>query len=196
MNPENTTKKYSVNRVFKLCQARVKASYNHVGVKVCLLSDDDSRVMEKIGKGRRTLNAASGLGIQKNGLNMATCNRIFWSVVVPTLLFGCELWVLSDKDRDNLQSFQCYAGRRIQHSPQRSPNASSYYGMGWMKLTTFISAKKILLVLTLIRKAEGVLSRIFKLRMEEFLNDRVRGQLNPNRSPILTNSMNVPGLMF
>ena len=67
-----------------------------------------------------------------------------------------------------------------------------------MKLTTFISAKKILFVLTLIRKAEGVLSRIFKLRMEEFLNDRVRGQLNPNRSPILTYrySMNVQGLMF
>ena len=33
--------------------------------------------------GREALNADSGLGIRKNGLNMATCNRIFWSVVVP-----------------------------------------------------------------------------------------------------------------
>ena len=95
-----------------------RALYDHVGVKACLFRGDESRVEEKISKGRKTLNAASGLSIRKNGLNIMTCNKIFWSVVIPTLLFGCEIWVLSYKDKDNLLAFQRYAGRRIQRFPQ------------------------------------------------------------------------------
>ena len=138
----------SKDRIFKLGGARVKekCTYDHVGVKACLFRED-----EKISKGRKTLNAASGLGIRKNGLNIMTCNKVFWSVVVPILLFGCELWMLSDKDKDNLLAFQGYAGRRIQRFPQRSSNASSYFGLGWMKLTTYVTAKKVLFILTIIR---------------------------------------------
>ena len=140
----------SKDRIFKLGRDRVKekSTYDHVGVKACLFREDESRVEEKISKERKTLNAASGLGIRKNGLNIMTCNKVFWSVVVPTLLFGCELWVLSDKDKDNILAFQRYAGRRIQRFPQRSPNASSYFGLGWMKLTTYVSAKKALFIMT------------------------------------------------
>ena len=119
--------KLSEDRTFKLGGAKVKekSTYDHVGVKACLFREDESRVEKKISKGRKTLNAASGLGIRKNGLNIMTCNKVFWSVVVPALLFGCKLWVLSDKDKDNLLAFQMYARRRIQRFPQRSPNASS-----------------------------------------------------------------------
>ena len=63
------------------------------------------RVEEKISKGRKTLNASSGLGIRKNGLNMGTCSTIFWQVVVPTTTFGSEVWVCSDNDNELLLSF-------------------------------------------------------------------------------------------
>ena len=56
-----------------------------------ILNDSTVRVEEKISKGRKTLNASSGLGIRKNGLNMGKCNLIFWQVVVPTVTFGSEV---------------------------------------------------------------------------------------------------------
>ena len=37
---------------------------------------------------------------------MMTCNRIFWRVVVPTITFGSKVWVISERDEENLLSFQ------------------------------------------------------------------------------------------
>ena len=85
-----------------------------------------ARVEEKISKGRKTLNSSSGLGLRKNGLNMGTCNIIFWQVMVPTVTFGSEVWILTEKDEELLNSFQSYAGKRVQRFPQRAPNTSSF----------------------------------------------------------------------
>ena len=92
-----------------------------------LFADDPSRIEEKIKKGRKTLNASSGLGIRKNGLNMITCNKIFWQVVVPTVTFGSEVWINSELDDENLLAFQRYAGKRVQSFPPRAPYSSSFF---------------------------------------------------------------------
>ena len=98
-------------REFKLGNEKVeeRCEYDHVGVKACIFNDNNSRVEEKIGKGRKTLNAASGLGIRKCGITLKTCNLIFWMVVIPTLTFGCELWYVNDNDLEKIQNFQRYA---------------------------------------------------------------------------------------
>ena len=98
----------SEDRIFKLGEERVKekVSYDHVGVKVCLFKDDESRVKEKICKGRRALNAAAGLGIKKNGLTIKTCSLIFWTIVIPIITFGSEVWDISENDHDNLCNFR------------------------------------------------------------------------------------------
>ena len=82
--------------MFKLGEAKVheKESYEHVGVISTIPCSKKSPIDDRIAKGRKTLNAATGLGMKRNGLNMATCNLIFWNVVVPTTIYGCELWVL------------------------------------------------------------------------------------------------------
>ena len=107
-----------------------------------IFGDCTERVEEKISKGRKTLNASTGQGIRRNGLNMNTCNVIFWQVVVPTICFGSEVWVSSDKDEEMLLAFQIYAGKRVQRFPYRAPNSSSYYELGWLKLTSYITVKK------------------------------------------------------
>ena len=53
-----------------------------------------------------------------------------------------------------------------------------------MKLTTYISVKKIIFILTIFRNSGGVLSEFFKTRLEELINDRIRCQSNLNRSPM------------
>ena len=162
-------KKY---RIFKLGGDRVeeKLEYDHVGVKACVIAQDNSRVEEKIGKGRRALNATSGLGIRKNGLSMRTCNLIFWTIVVPTLTFGSEIWCIKDKEVELLQSFQRYAGRRVQRFPKRSPKSTCYFGLGWMRIETYIQVKKLLFLLTIISMDNDN-------RIKIIFNERVKGEL-------------------
>ena len=54
-------------------------------------------------------------------MSLAVCNLVFWSVIVPITTYGSEVRCLSDIDLENLESFQRWAGRRI----ERFPNISS-----------------------------------------------------------------------
>ena len=174
------------NRVFRLGQERVseRVEYDHVGVKSCIYNSN-TRVSTKISKARRTLNASAGLGIRKNGLSMQACSIIFWSVVVPVLTFGAEIWYLNEDDSENIQNFQRFAGRRVQRFPPRSPRCSSFYGLGWIKLTTYIAIKQLLFVLSIIRlDEENVIRKIFISSFHSFKSDEEKGTANIFRSPV------------
>ena len=173
-------------RSYRLGSDRVqeKLQYDHVGIKAYVLNDN-SRIEKKQAKGRRALNATTGLGIRKNGLVVATCNLIFWTIVIPIITFGCELWPLYDNDILRLQAFQRYAGRRVQRFPQRSPGCSSFFGLGWIKIETLIIVKKVVFIHTLIRMVNNArLSTLFKARVIDYLSDRKRGECNSHNSPV------------
>ena len=158
-------------RSFKLGNNRVleKQSYDHVGVKACLYKDDNPRVDEKIVKARRAFNACAGLGIRKNGLTMLTCNIIYWVIVVPIVTFGAEIWCLSESDHEKLNKFQIHVGKRIQRFPSRSPNSCSFFGLGWMRLSTYILVKKMLFALTILRMdVDSIIRQVFTMRICDF----------------------------
>ena len=174
------------HRVFKMGKERVceKLEYDHVGVKACVTVENE-RVTEKIGKGRRALNAASGLGIRINGITMKTCNLIFWTIVMPIITFGSEIWMISDNDIDSLQNFQRYAGRRVQRFPKKSPSCSSYFGLGWIRIDTYVQIKKLLFVLTMISmEANNMLRIVFNERVKQYINNNDLGRRNFHNSPI------------
>ena len=85
-------------RAFKLgCE---REPYDPVGVKSTTFKNDDSGVLEKINKGRRSLNVSARIGIRKSGIDMMTFKLIFWVVLVPTVLSGSETWVMSAKGKE------------------------------------------------------------------------------------------------
>ena len=116
---------------------------------------------------------------------MGTCNTISWQVVVPTVTFRSEVWICSEKDDELLLNVQCYAGRKVQRFPQRPANASSFYGLGWLKLTSYVKVKKLLFILSILRmKPHNVLRRAFETRFSEFDCNTEICRKNKFRSPI------------
>ena len=97
---EREGKKLKGVRQYRIGNDKVgeRMNYDHVGVKACINGNFTARTSEKIKKGRRTFYSVTGTGVRRRGLNMSTCNLIFWSLVVPVTLFGSELWVLNDQD--------------------------------------------------------------------------------------------------
>ena len=147
-------------------------SYDHVGVTTCLFDDDVSGVEGRLAKARRALNSISGLGIRRNGLSVVTCCVIFWSIVAPIALFGCEMWILNDRTVRLLDDFQIYAGKRVQRLYSKSPNICSFFGLGWIRLERLIEVKKLLFVRSLLSLEEHEPSRIiFCARMEVFMRN-------------------------
>ena len=116
---------------------------------------------------------------------MATYNAIYWQVVVLTVTFGSEVWINSDKDDKILLAFQRYSGKRIQRFPQRAPNSTSFFGLGWLKLTSYIKVKKMLFILSNIKmKTDNIIRAIFECRLSEYEKDLTRSRKNIHRSPV------------
>ena len=164
----------SKHRLFTLGPERVRerVTYEHVGINVSIFSDDTSDVTARLAKARRTFNALTGLGIRKCGLTMATCNIIFWSIVVTVALYGCEVWRLNDGSVRELEEFQTYTCKRIQRFHPRVPNTSSLYSSGWMRLERYIQIKKLMFVRSiLIMKDEEVVKSIFAERAKSFFRN-------------------------
>ena len=162
------------NRVFKMGTSRVKErlTYDHVGVKTCALGDTHVRTEEKVTKARKVLNMSTSMGIKRGGLNLETCNLIFWTVVVPVLCFGCEVWVLKQKDEDLLMAFQRYAARRVQRFHPRSINIACYICLGWMSLVNFIKAKKLIFLRTILAMNDYMPIKVILIeRIREFVPD-------------------------
>ena len=178
---ERENKCNSKYRMYKLGPDRIKEarSYDHLGLKNNCLWQNKERTIEKIAKGRKALNAAAGLGLKPGGLSIKACGMIFWSLVIPIITFACELWVLTDDDIKLLEDFQTYAGRRIQRFSQNSPRATSYVGLGWIRLEVFIYIKKLLFVRTItMLDNTSLYKRIFMARYEVFDQNREYGVEN------------------
>ena len=130
-----------------------------MGIRTSTDLNDSSGVAERIAKARKTLNAATGLGIRRSGLTIATCNIIFWSLVVPTALYGCEIWHLTNDVITILENFQTYAAKKIQRFYERVPNLVSLYALGWMRLERFVQVKKMLFIRSVMVLDDQTLSR-------------------------------------
>ena len=173
-------------RSYKLGNDPIKEtnSYDHLGLKNNCLRQNRERITEKISKGRRALNAASGIGLKPGGLTMKACGMVFWAMIVPVVTFACELWIISDDDINLLDDFQSYAGRRIQRFRQSSPRATSFVGLGWIRLEIYVYVKKLLFIRTIAMLTDdSIYKRIFLRRFLDFNQYRAVSRENVLHSP-------------
>ena len=108
---------------------------------------------------------------------MDTCTMIFWTIVVPTTIYGCEMWIMDDSSLSLLENFQNHVGKKIQRLHPKCPNNCSFYGLGWMRLERIIQIKKIMFVRSIMVMLDDALPKIlFRQRAQEYAN------ANPHRS--------------
>ena len=180
-------KRNSKYRHHRLGSAEVKEReyYDHVGIKACVKRDYHHRTEEKISKGRKALNAATSLGIKKGGVSMAACNLIVWSMVIPIITYGSEIWILKDRDIELLDNFQRYAGRRVQRLHSRSPRETTCAGLGWMRIEVFIYGKKMMFLRNILAgEQNSIYKQVAIKRFHDFNNDIEAGCRNIYDSPI------------
>ena len=179
--------KLKKHRIFSLGGAKVPelSEYDHVGIKNCLFDDTMPRTADRISKGRRAFNATLSLGIKGKGINMSTCSLLYWSIIVPIVTYGSEVWVLKSAEIEELRKFQRSIGRRCQRFPKRSPNYSGYAPLGWMSIDRLIQVKKLMFLRTiLVLDDEDTCKRILAARANAFSENINLGRLNEFSSPI------------
>ena len=119
-------------------------------------------VTENINKARKAFFALSSLGAFQGDLNPLSSSSIFEICVIPTLLYGCETWILDSGCLKALESFQCEIGRRILRLPKFYSNNAIRIGLHWPTVSTRILLRKLsFLAKLLCSKNDSISTRVF-----------------------------------
>ncbi len=71
-----------------------KTNPTHLGT---MLGDEDYIYNTMIARGKICFNAMLGIGSHTGGINPKIASKIYWSNVIPSMLYGVEVLALSNK---------------------------------------------------------------------------------------------------
>ena len=68
----------------------------------------------RMSKGRRSLYAMCGINASSSFPMPIVFSKLYWAVVVPTVIYRCEVIAFSDSDKDKLEIFHRFVAKHIQ----------------------------------------------------------------------------------
>lgn len=147
-------------------------TYNNLGILVNNKCNFSDRINSACRKGNNTFYALSDIGSPY--LNPLTIAHIYKTVVIPSMLYGCELWNnLSAKDAQRLHVFQHSVCKTAQ---TRSDICESLFGV--YPISSEIDKRKLIFLGWLcLLNYEILADRIFLTRHFSFLENLSKYQL-------------------
>ena len=119
-------------------------------------------VQECVHKARRAFFALGSIGAFHGQLNPLTGRSLFETFVVPTMLYGCETWILSESHLHILESFQAEIGKRILGISKYHSNTSTLIGLHWPSVKARILIRKLTFLAKLLERDDGLSSHVFR----------------------------------
>ena len=123
----------------------LSTDYVHLGIKnptkhvFCF-----KEVMDRINKMKFTLYNTVGCSFNKCTLSPKALSKLYWSVGIPKLLFGCEIKFFDKKELHELEKAHRGIAKQIQGLPQNTQDPVCLSTLGWMKVQTYIDKSKLL----------------------------------------------------
>ena len=93
-------------------------------------------------KARRAFFALGSIGAFHSRLNSLTGHSLFETFVVPTMLYGCETWILSVSHFHILEMFQAEIGKCILGDSKYYCNTSTLIGLHWPSVKARVLIRK------------------------------------------------------
>lgn len=148
----------------------------HLGIIINDKSSLSDRVKSACRKGRNSFYALTDIGSPY--LNPLTLAKLYKSVVLPSVLYGCELWNnLSTADSQRLHVFQHSICKSVQNLPSQTRSDMCETLLNILPISSEIDARKLLFFGRLCRMSYQTLPKqIFLIRLFSFLVELRKNQ--------------------
>lgn len=128
-------------------------SSNHMGVPLGKVTDD---IMTKmISKGKVSCYAMQGLSHSGKILDPAIASRLYWTVSVPSMMYGSEVLVLTRRQVGKLEESHRQMAKRLQGLPPSTPNPATLAQMGWVTMESHYNRNVMLFLYKILRLPVG-----------------------------------------
>ena len=127
----------------------------------------EKSVVERVHQARCAFFALESIGAFHGRLNPLTGRSLFDTFVVPTLLYGCETWILSESHLHILESFQAEIGKRILGISKYHSNICSRIGLHWPSVKARVLCRKLTFLAKLLEEDDCLSSHVFRTLASE-----------------------------
>ena len=107
-------------------------------------------IEENVRKARRAFFALGAVNVFQGSCNPLTSLSMFITFVEPILLYGCEVWFLTEPLTAMLDRFQAEIGKRILQLPKFHSNISVRVALKWPSFTVLILHRKLMFLAKLL----------------------------------------------
>ena len=122
----------------------VRESCKHVGTIMSTAVKHDERSLgESVYRGKQTLAALRGIGSARVPVGVCAMSKLYWTMCVPILTYGCEVLPLRGNCRNILESAHWDMGKTIQHIPKQTPNPCVLRQIGWTNINGHVDMLKL-----------------------------------------------------
>ena len=122
----------------------------HLGILRSTAPSTTSRTSRHINLGRSSFFVLNRTGTRFGCLHPITALRLYTSIFLPKMLYGAELWSLSNTELEMLERSHRKILRTIQGLPIRCPKESAcWYPLGCSTIADLITTKKLSFLLSI-----------------------------------------------
>ena len=117
----------------------------HVGIPLAVTGQISSTSAEdRISRGRRAFWKVCNINPPQSPVSPKILSKLYWSICIPSMLYGCEVMVLNDTVMEKFDYFHRSAGRVIQRLSENSAKVMHISSLGWWSLHGYISKLKLM----------------------------------------------------
>lgn len=148
--------------IFNNLEIKIEDEATHLGVLQGPVQHlNQRRIKERTKKATGALYQSMGAGMYgRNGLNPVYIRRIWNSIVIPTLLYGTELWSMTDKEMSQLETWQTKKLKQLQDLPERTGSPAALALIGVLPIQAEVDKRTAILIRNILSKPQSIEYRI------------------------------------
>jgi len=122
----------------------IVTSYNYLGVIISGDGSSQNRTLTMANKGYANLGMLKASGFHSEGLSPLTCSNLWQRLLIPSMLYGCEVWGdLPKREMNVFETVQKRIGKHIQGLHKRTHDEIVRGLLGWTTIAGTIDKCKL-----------------------------------------------------
>jgi hypothetical protein len=126
----------------------IVTSYNYLGIIISGDGSSQARTTTMANKGYANLGMLKASGFHSEGLSPLTCSNLWQRLLIPSMLYRCEVWGdLPKRELNVFETVQKRIGKHIQGLHRRTHDEIVRGLLGWTTIAGVINKCKLKFIL-------------------------------------------------
>ena len=152
-----------IDLLFGDCYLQQVQYITHLGITQDSNLKLGRRITDRCQKAKNSFFAMKGLGLQPQGLNPLTSTSLYKKIIIPTVLYGCELWNgMTQTDTNTINKFQHFIVKKIQGITISIRSDICESMLGLIRLSAEVEKRKLMFLYTILTlRSNTICQQIF-----------------------------------